>query len=140
MNKMDFLFLYLQAHIDIFTEQTVQSGFEATELILYKPEKVLSKLQILTSSLFNTSHGSQSSWTSQILKNLTKMQRQSTRFKNWIQNCTESLFNSTNQFLNKLFANYEKVIVNYYYYYSSFKVCAVNDYDTYLTKQDLLNT
>ena len=44
VDKMDFLFLYLQAYIDIFTEQIIQSGFEATGLILYKSEKVLLKL------------------------------------------------------------------------------------------------
>ena len=39
------------------------------------------------------------------------MQRQSAKFKNQIQDCTESLSSSTNQFLDKLFVNYEKVIV-----------------------------
>lgn len=111
VDKLDFLRLYSEAHFETFTEQTIQSGFKATGLIPYNPQAVLSKLQMSTPSPPTTSHGSESSWTPKTPQNIAKAQRQSARFRNRIKNRTEPLSSPTNQFLDKIFLNYEKTIV-----------------------------
>lgn len=44
INKSDFLLAYLTARTESITSNTVRSGFAATGLVPYDPERVLSKL------------------------------------------------------------------------------------------------
>jgi DDE superfamily endonuclease len=111
VDRMDFLSLYIQAHAESFTEQTVQSAFEVSGLVPYDPQRVLSKLQISTPSPPSSSHGTQSSWTPQTPKSLAKIQRQSARLRNRIQDRTTPLSSPTNRFMDKFFQNYEKLMV-----------------------------
>ena len=44
INKSDFLLAYLTARTEALTLNTIRSGFAATGLVPYNPERVLSKL------------------------------------------------------------------------------------------------
>jgi len=44
INKSDFLLAYLTARTESLTSNTICSGFAATGLVPYDPERVLSKL------------------------------------------------------------------------------------------------
>ena len=44
IDKLDFLIAYLSARKESMTINTVRNGFAATGLVLYDPERVLSKL------------------------------------------------------------------------------------------------
>ena len=47
INKIDFLFLYLQAHASTSFEKTIQNGLRTARLVLYNLYKVLSKFESL---------------------------------------------------------------------------------------------
>jgi hypothetical protein len=47
VNKQEFLAIYTRIRPIVFTKQTIKSGFEATSLILYCPDHVLSSLTVV---------------------------------------------------------------------------------------------
>jgi hypothetical protein len=58
VDKADFLGMYQQACIAIYSERNIASGFRATGLIPYNPERVLSNLTITKTPLpLSTSYG-----------------------------------------------------------------------------------
>ena len=78
IDKADFLGMYKIARTQIFSKRTIKSGFRATGLIPFNPERVLSSLTITkTPSPPSTSHGQQlSPWTSETPRNLAELAKQ----------------------------------------------------------------
>ncbi|OJD22097.1 hypothetical protein ACJ73_06562 [Blastomyces percursus] len=87
VDKLDFLTLYSEVHFDIFAEQTIQSGFKATGLYS----------RILDSNN-SQEHGKSTTAICSISKSSTESYRTS--------------FKPNQSISDKLFLNYEKVIVN----------------------------
>ena len=86
VDKSDFLAMYQQARTTVFTEQNIKSGFRATGLIPFNPDRVLSSLTVTkTPSPPSTSHGPQSSpWTSGTPKNLVDLAKQAQLVKDML--------------------------------------------------------
>lgn len=47
INKEEFLYLYLRVRAAVISEQNIQSGFRATGLIPYDPQRVLTSLTVI---------------------------------------------------------------------------------------------
>jgi len=64
INKEDFLQIYIKVRPAVFTEQNIKSGFLATGLIPYNPQRVLSSLIVTkTPSPPSTANGVAPPWT-----------------------------------------------------------------------------
>ena len=92
VDRADFLGMYKTARTQIFSKQTIKSGFRATGLIPFNPERVLSSLTITkTPSPPSTSHGQQSSpWTSETPRNLAELAKQTQLLQNTLQRQSQS--------------------------------------------------
>jgi hypothetical protein len=60
VDKLEFLYIYLRIRLGPLSDQNIKSGFQATGLILYCPERVLTCLTIVrTLSPIRTTTGEQ---------------------------------------------------------------------------------
>jgi hypothetical protein len=92
VDKADFLGMYCQARTTVFTPQTIASGFRATGLIPFNPDRVISALTITkTPSPPSTSHGQNSSpWTSETPRNLVQLEKQLQLVQDTLQRLSKS--------------------------------------------------
>jgi DDE superfamily endonuclease len=92
VDKADFLGMYHQARTAIFTPQNIASGFRATGLIPFNPDRVLSTLTFTkTPSPPPTSHGQNSSpWTSETPRNLAQLDKQLQLVQDSLQRLSKS--------------------------------------------------
>ncbi len=93
VDKGDFLAMYKQLHSSVLCQQTIASGFRATGLIPFNPERVLSRLTVTkTPSPPGSSHGIQSSpWQSGTPQNITQLAKQLQLIKNHSQGLTDEI-------------------------------------------------
>jgi hypothetical protein len=77
VDKEEFLYIYPRIRPGVFTEQNIQSGFRATGLIPYSPERVLSSLTVVrTPSPLRTAAGSEPMWTAETPHTMTQLEQQ----------------------------------------------------------------
>jgi DDE superfamily endonuclease len=90
VDKTDFLRMYKQARQAIHSEQNTISGFRATGLIPFNPERILSSLTITkTPSPPSSSHGHSSSpWISETPKNPAQINKTDAASSNCVRAAT----------------------------------------------------
>jgi hypothetical protein len=75
--KVDFLTIYRQTRPKVFTEQNINAGFQATGLIPYCPDRVLSSLTVVrTTSPPATTVDSNIAWTAETPRTVTQLEQQ----------------------------------------------------------------
>ncbi len=92
INKSDFLLAYLIARIESLTSNTIRSGFIAARLVLYNPERVLSKLntQLRTPTPPPPPVTNQAPWVPETPHNIQELELQAKAIRDFIQRCTAS--------------------------------------------------
>ena len=111
IDKFDFLEAYLQAHTEIFSADNIKSGFSATGLIPFNPERVLSQLNIQLKT--PTPPGSRS--TDSVPKtphNLNQLKKQETTLKKLLREHTHSPSTPTKAALDQLIKGCEMAMNN----------------------------
>src|SRR5450432_391359 len=105
IDKQDFLEAYHNAHKETMTQANISSSFAATRVLLYNPERVLSKLNTQlrtpTPPLLPTSI-EQGPWILETLHNTTELELQSKAIKDYLKRCTKSLPSPTEAALDQL--------------------------------------
>ena len=77
VDKIDFLTIYTQIRLRVFTEQNIQAGFQATGLIPYSPERVLSSLTVVrTPSPPATTADNNVAWTAETPRTVAQLEQQ----------------------------------------------------------------
>ena len=101
IDKFDFLEAYTQAHIETFKQDTIKNSFAASGLIPFRPEKVLEKLNIQLK--IPIPPGSQSTNSEpKTPYNLKQLQKQASKIKKLLRQCTESPTSPTKAALGQL--------------------------------------
>jgi len=96
IDKADFLGIYYQTRQSIINKQNITSGFRATGLVPFYPERVLSQLTYTkTPSPPSTSHGhghgqASSPWTSETPRNLAQLEKQLQLVQKALQRTSQS--------------------------------------------------
>ncbi len=109
ITKEEFLSLYYQAHIQAITEKNIQSGFAATGLVPYDPERVLSILNPIQRTPSPT-RTDLSEWESKTPQNLQEVKRQAKYIQDQRRSRTEASQSPTDQAFQQLLKGYEKAI------------------------------
>jgi hypothetical protein len=97
--KLDFLDAYPAARAEAFKSQNIQSGFIATGITPFNPDRVIQQLDIQLKTPTppgSRSSNSQSSWILQTPNNPRQLHRQASKVKNLIG---QSLINPSNDFV-----------------------------------------
>lgn len=86
IDKDDFLTTYSRVRPLVFTDQNIRSGFRATGLIPYDPQRVLSSLTVTkTPSPPGTANGQAPQWTSETPHTLAQLEQQTRLVRELIQ-------------------------------------------------------
>jgi hypothetical protein len=103
IDKQEFLPLYQQARIEALHQANIRSGFAATGLVPYNPDRVLSLLntQLRTPSP-PKSPPQQQPWVAETPHNITELHHQTTLLKDYLERRTHSPPSPTDQALNQL--------------------------------------
>ncbi|GMG14126.1 unnamed protein product [Aspergillus oryzae] len=112
IDKLDFLEAFPQARAQIYTTSNICSGFSATGLIPFNPERVLSQLNIQLEATPPGSRPSSRS-TNSVPKtphNLKQLQKQETTLKKLLRARTKSPDSPTKIVIQQLFKGYERVL------------------------------
>ena len=100
IDKEDFLTIYSKIRPFVFTDQNIKSGFSATGLIPYDPQRVLSSPTITkTPSPPGTANGEAPLWTSETLHTLAQLEQQARLIQDLLQRQSQS---PTNQAVSQL--------------------------------------
>jgi DDE superfamily endonuclease len=100
IDKEDFLTIYSTVRQQVFTEQNVKSGFRATGLLPYDPQRVLSTLTVIkTPSPPGTAEGPSPLWVAETPHNLTELEKQAKIVRELLQRTSQS---PTNQAVTQL--------------------------------------
>jgi hypothetical protein len=106
IDKQDFLEVYYTVYIEIMNQANIKSSFAATGVLLYDPERVLSKLntQLQTPTLLPTSGPGLGlgPWVPETLYNTAELELQSKAIKDYLKHCTKSPPSPTELVLNQL--------------------------------------
>ena len=104
IDKLEFLAIYKQARTESITENNIRSGFAATGLVPYDPDRVLSGLhiQMRTPSPPLLLDTVQVHWTPKTPHNPMELESQARTIKNILKRCTQSPPSPTDQALNQL--------------------------------------
>lgn len=77
IDKDEFLFIYQRIRTVVLSEQNIWSGFRATGLIPYSPERVLTCLTVVrTPSPPGTAAGEAAAWTAETPRTTTQLKQQ----------------------------------------------------------------
>ncbi|GMG14216.1 unnamed protein product [Aspergillus oryzae] len=112
IDKLDFLKAFPQARAQIYTTSNICSGFSATGLIPFNPERVLSQLNIQLEATPPGSRPSSRS-TNSVPKtphNLKQLQKQETTLKKLLRARTKSPNSPTKIVIKQLFKGYERAL------------------------------
>ena len=94
IDKEDFLAIYRTIRPTVFTKQNIESGFRATGLLPYEPQRVLSSLTVTkTLSPPGTSDGLQSEWTAETPHNTSELENQTRLVQELLQRSSQSPVN-----------------------------------------------
>jgi hypothetical protein len=100
IDKDDFLMIYPTVRQQVFTEQNIKSGFRATGLIPYNPERVLSSLTVTkTPSPPGTAVGPSPPWAAETPHNLAELEKQAKLVQDLLQRSSQS---PTNQAITQI--------------------------------------
>ena len=104
IDKLEFLAIYKQARMNTLTEINVRSGFAATGLVPYDPDRVLSRLhvQMRTSTPPPPSETVPTRWTPKTPHNLADLECQARTIKTLLKRRTHSPPSPTDRTLNQL--------------------------------------
>jgi hypothetical protein len=91
VDKADFLAMYRQARQTVHSEQNIISGFRATGLIPFNPDRILDML-VKTPTPPSTSYGqlASSPWTSETPKNLVELAKQTQLVQTTLERISQS--------------------------------------------------
>jgi hypothetical protein len=104
-DKLDFLATFPHAHKEAFKSETIKSGFAASGIVPYNPERVLEKLNIQLKTPTppgSQCSNSQSSWGLQTPRNTAQLQRQATTINSLLKRMPPSPSNLTNRAVNQM--------------------------------------
>jgi hypothetical protein len=92
IDKVEFLALYRQARAQTFSTQNVSSGFAATGIVPFDPDRVLSRLltSFHTPSPPLSPSAASATWTTQTPRNITELQAQTELLKRHLRRRTQS--------------------------------------------------
>jgi hypothetical protein len=91
IDKEEFLSIYPRVRSSVFTEQTIQSGFRATGLVPFCPERVLSCLTVIrTPSPPGTTAGAEAVWTAETPHTTTQLEQQARHVRELLQRQSQS--------------------------------------------------
>jgi hypothetical protein len=91
IDKQDFLSLYQQARTDALHEKNIQSGFAATGLVPYEPDRVLSLLHAQSHTPSPQKHPqTQPEWTAETPHNIIELQNQAELITQYLKRRTQS--------------------------------------------------
>ena len=104
IDKSDFLSAYSTARTEALTSNTVRSGFAATGLVPYDPERVLSKLntQLRTPTPPPPSATEQAPWVLETPHNIQELERQAKAIRDFVQRRTASSSSPTDRAVQQL--------------------------------------
>ena len=102
IDKNEFLTIYPSVRTAALSEKNIQSGFQATGLVPYNPEQVLTCLntQMKIPTLPGTSHSSQASWATAMPHTVQQLEQQTKKIQKYLGSCTQSLSSLSKQVLN----------------------------------------
>jgi hypothetical protein len=118
IDKPDFLTAYISARQESITPDTIRSGFAATGLVLFDPERVLSRLNTHLRTLtppVDPSTGTptqQAPWVPETPHDITQLELQTKAIKDYIKRRTASPPSPTDQALNQLVKGCQIAIYN----------------------------
>jgi hypothetical protein len=102
IDKQEFLPLYQQARAEALHKSNIRSGFAATGLVPYEPDRVLSHLHAQYHTPSPKQLPQQPAWTSETPHNITQLQHQTTLLKQYLKRRTHSPPSPTDQALDQL--------------------------------------
>lgn len=104
INKSDFLPAYFTARIEALTPNTVRSGFAATGLVPYEPERVLSKLntQLRTPTPPLPPTAEQAPWVPETPHNIQELELQAKAIGDFVQRRTAGSSSPTDRAIQQL--------------------------------------
>jgi hypothetical protein len=104
IDKQDFLEVYYTACTETIYQANIHSSFAAVGVVLYDPERVLSKLntQIQTPTLLLATTIEQGPWVPETPYNTAQLELQSKAIKDYIKHCTKSPPSPTDLALDQL--------------------------------------
>jgi len=104
INKQDFLEAYYNAHVETMNPANIQSSFTATGVLLYDPERVLSKLntQLRTPTPPPTSELGLGPWAPETPHNIAELELQTRAIKDYLKRRTKSPPSPTELALDQL--------------------------------------
>ena len=77
IDKEEFLHVYPRVRTSVFSKQNIQSGFRATGLIPYSPERVLNSLTVIrTPSPPGIAAGNEGVWTAETPRTVNQLNQQ----------------------------------------------------------------
>ena len=114
MDKLEFLAFYKQVRMEALNTQNIRSGFKATGLVPYDPDKVLSRLHILmrTPTPPITTEAVQSNWTSETPQDVRQLELQTEVVRTLLKLRTQSPPSPTERALNKLVKGCQMAMYN----------------------------
>lgn len=91
IDKEDFLQIYIKVRPAVFTEQNIKSGFLATGLIPYDPQRVLSSLTVTkTPPPPSTADGVAPPWTPETPHTIAQLEQQARLVRDLLQRQSQS--------------------------------------------------
>jgi hypothetical protein len=107
IDKQDFLPLYQQARAESLYEKTIHSGFAATGLVPYEPDRVLSLLHAQFHTPIPTPSPQlrpqiQNTWTAETPHDITQLQHQTALIRQYLKRRTQSPPSPADKALNQL--------------------------------------
>ena len=92
IDKVDFLLIYSKVRLTVFLSRNIKSGFLATGLLPYNPQRVLSLLSVLkTPSPPSTANGLIPQWTSETPHTTAQLEQQARLIRDLLQRQLQSL-------------------------------------------------
>jgi hypothetical protein len=109
IDKQEFLPLYQRARFEALSKQNIQSGFAATGLILYNPDRVLSLIhaQFKTLSPQLLPLAPPPAEVTETPHNIAQLQQQTNLLKQYLKRRTQSPLSPTEQALDQLVKGYK---------------------------------
>jgi hypothetical protein len=90
IDKDEFLFIYPRIRTLVLSEQNIQSGFRATGLVPYSPERVLTCLTIVRTPSPPATTASQTAWTAETPRTADQLQKQAQLVKDLLSRQSQS--------------------------------------------------
>jgi hypothetical protein len=91
VDKVDFLTIYIRIRPTVFTQQNIRAGFQATGLIPYCPDRVLSSLTVVrTPSPPATTADNNVAWTAETPRTVAQLEQQAQHVRDLLRRQSQS--------------------------------------------------